>query len=244
MDPVDSQCITVEPPPGTKYLTHGFAAHIYVTLDSDYVIKRPKEFEDDESLDFRGLVDNEREIYDRIGNHDGVIGYHGYDQKSGSIKLVCASDGDLTDFIKNKPKPDQKMRSKMMRHISNTLLYFYSHNVAIQDIKTDNVLMHRGIPKLCDFTQGIRYPLTEKMQDVCPEEVLGRDLLGIGCVLYSISTWKVFNYDFDNERRWPTSDDLESTENVQFGKIIENCWHRKYSSIEDFHNDITGVETE
>ena len=72
--------------------------------------------------------------------------------------------------------------------------------------------MHHGMPKICDFTQGILYPLAEKMQKVWPNEVLGRDLLGIGCVLYPISTWKVFSYDFDKERCWPTSDDLESTE--------------------------------
>ncbi|OAP56321.1 hypothetical protein AYL99_09500 [Fonsecaea erecta] len=245
MDSADSQDLIVRPPPGTRYLSHGFAAHIYVTLDCEFVIKRPKVFVgyDDSWNIFRGLVDNERMIYERLGVHDGVIGYHGYDENSGSIQLVCASDGDLTDFINNKPKPDQKIRSKMMRHISDTLLYIYSRNVAVQDIKTDNVLMHQGMPKICDFTESILYPLTEKMQNVCPRDVLNQDLLGIGCVLYSISTWEVFNYDFCEKGCWPTSDDLKPTENIEFGRIIENCWHGEYSSIEDFHKDITGVET-
>ncbi|KAL2434020.1 hypothetical protein ABEF95_013848 [Exophiala dermatitidis] len=158
MDSADSQdMIVVHPPPGTRYLSHGFAAHLYVTLDREFVIKRPKGFVGyDDSWDiFRGLVDNERKIYERLGDHDGVIRYRGYDETSGSIQLVCASDGDLTDFIHNRPKPDQTIRSQMMRHIADTLLYIYSRNVAIQDIKTDNVLMHHGMPKICDFTHPI-----------------------------------------------------------------------------------------
>jgi serine/threonine protein kinase len=197
---------------------------------------------DDSRNIFRGLVDNERKIYERLGVHDGVIGCHRYDENSESIQLVCSSDGDLTNIINNKPKPDQKIRSKLMRHISDTLLYIYSRNVAVQNTKTDNVLMHHGMPKICDFTQCILYPLTEKMQDVCPKEVLNKDLLGIGCVLYYISTWEVFNYDFDEKGRWPTSNDLKPTGNVKFGRIIENCWYGEYSSTEDFHKDITGVE--
>lgn len=162
--------VIASPPPGTRYLSHGFAAHLYVTLDCEFVIKRPKVFVgyDDSWNIFRRLVDNERKIYERLGVHDGVIGYHGYDETSGSIQLVCASDGDLTDFINHSPKPHRKIRFKMMRHISDTLLYIYSRNVAVQDIKTDNVLMHYGMPKFCDFTQGILYPLAEKIQDVCP----------------------------------------------------------------------------
>ncbi|KAK5203625.1 hypothetical protein LTR41_010652 [Exophiala xenobiotica] len=222
MDSVDSQGIIASPPPGTRYLSHGFAAHIYVTLNSEFVIKRPKVFVgyDNGWNIFRGLVDNERRIYERLGVHDGIIGYHGYDQNSGSIQLVYASDGDLTDFINHKPKPDQKMRSKMIRQLSQALLYVYSRNVAIQDIKTDNVLMHHGIPKICDFSEGILYPLNERMQDVCLKEVLNKDLLGIGCVLYSISTWEVFNYDFYETESWPTSDDLKPTVDVIHRKLL------------------------
>jgi hypothetical protein len=80
------------------------------------------------------------------------------------------------------------------------------------------------------------------MQDVSPEEVLNKDLLGIVCVRYSFSTWEVFNYDFHEKRRWPTSNDLRPTVNVKFGRIVENCWHGKYISPADFHNHVTGVE--
>lgn len=175
-----------------------------MTLDSEFVIKRPKGFaaHDDSWNIFRKLVDNETDIYERLGVHDGIIGYHGHDENSESIQLGYASDSDITDFINNKPKPDQNMRSKMMRHLSDTLLYVHSRNVAIQDIKTDNVLMHYGIPKVCDFTQGVLYTLTEKMQD---KDVLNIDLLGIGCILYSISTGEIFSYNFDEQGRWLTS---------------------------------------
>ena len=181
-------------------------------------------------------------MFERLGVHDGVIGYLGYGKDSGSIKLVYASDGDLTDDINNKSKPDQKTRSRMMRHISDNWLYIYSGNVAIQDIKTDNVLIHHGIPEICDFSQGIRYPQTEKMQDICPKEVSNKDLFGMGCVLCSSSTWTVFNYDFEEEGCKPSSNDLKPTVNVKSGRIIDNRWHGEYNSVEDFHNDFTRAD--
>lgn len=246
MDPVAPQSGYTWPPPGTTYLSHGFAAHVYVTLDGKFVIKRPKTFAGCEnSWDmFRHLVDNERKIYEHLGVHDGLITYHGYDEDSGSIQLDCASDGDLTDFLNNNPKPDEKTRSEMVRHLVNTLRFIYSRNVVIQDIKTDNVLMHHGTPKICDFTEAILYSPGGKTQDVSPTEGLKIDLLGIGCVIWSISAWEIFNYDFYDERRWPTSNDLRQTTNVKFGSVIENCWYGKYTSIEDFQNDVACVGQE
>lgn len=124
------------------------------------------------------------------------------------------------------------------------LLFGWRRRIARIDCNQNHyMLMHHGIPKICDSSQGILCPLTQKMQDVCPKEVLNKDLLGIGCVLYSISTWEVFNYDFYETGCWPVSNDLKPTVDVMYGTVIENCWHRKYSTTEDFYNDITRVET-
>lgn len=91
MDPVDVQGrLIVKAPPGTTYQSHGFAAHVYVALNHDYVTKRANCFEDGDHNGplFRGLLDNERKIYERIGSHDGVIRYRGYDPDSASIQLA------------------------------------------------------------------------------------------------------------------------------------------------------------
>ena len=150
-------------PPAGRYVASGFAADIYQT-DEHYVIKRPKFFPgyDAENQSYRALVDNERKVYERLGSHKGIIEYCGIsDESTGAIKLAYANDGDLSDYITTHSEPpSQACRAEMIRLLSAAWLHIYSHNVSVQDIKTENILVQGGVPKICDFTQGLLFPRT------------------------------------------------------------------------------------
>jgi hypothetical protein len=94
------------------------------------------------------------------------------------------------------------------------------------------------VPKVGDFTQSILFPLDADMRKICPRDTLRVDLVGIGCVIYSIAAWEVFDYDFI-EQRWPSAEDLKPTDHVMSGKIIEKCWDGDYSSVKTLHDEAT-----
>jgi serine/threonine protein kinase len=178
-------------------------------------------------------------VYERLGPHQGIIGYYGIsDESTGAINLAYANDGDLSDYIKTSSKPSQARRAEMIRLLSAAWLHIYSHNVSIQDIKTENILVQDGVPKICDFTKGLLFPLDIGMHEICPEDTLRVDLVGIGCVIYSIAAWEVFDYDYFEEQRWPGAEDLKPTESIMCGEIIEKCWYGKYKSMNVLHVDV------
>jgi hypothetical protein len=76
------------------------------------------------------------------------------------------------------------------------------------------------------------------MHEICPEDTLRVDLVGIGCAIYSVAAWEVFNYDYFEEQRWPNPEDLKRTDSIMCGEIIEKCWHGKYKSMKVLHDDV------
>ena len=97
------------------------------------------------------------------------------------------------------------------------------------------------MPKVGDFTQSILFPLDADMHKICPKDVLRVDLVGIGCVIYSIAAWEVFDYDYFAEQRWPGSEDFKPTDHIMCGKIIKKCWNGKYSSVKALHDDVISL---
>lgn len=233
MDPaIIERAVTIVPPAGTTFLDLGFSAHIYITSDSRHVIKRPKP---GDNIPFRELVEQEREVYELLGDHPGIIQYHGVAEDKISTILTYANGGNLSDYIDKNSKPDQQTLFQMIQRLAETLLYIHSLNVTVRDIKTDNVLVHNGELKLSDFADGAIYPDLNAI----PLEEIQLDLLGIGCVIYSLSKWTPFHYDYYDTGAWPTSSDLRPTSNLPFQSTIEKCWYRQYSSAADLCKDIS-----
>ena len=232
----------VLPPEGGQYIASGFAADVY-RIDDTFVVKRPKFFAQYpvESQGYRDLVEREKEVYQRLGSHDGLLKYYGYDYITGAIKLEYAADGDLHDYILGQPSPPKEVCIEMIRRLSDAWLHIHCANVSIQDIKTENVLVQAGMPKVADFTQAILYP--QGAENECSNDELRVDLLGIGCVIYSIVAWDVFDFEYFEEERWPCLEDLRPVDDMMLGDIISKCWLGSYSSIKEFHADVDRVLT-
>lgn len=132
-------------------------------------------------------------------------------------------------------------RAAMVRLLSVAWLHIYSQNVSAQDINTVNIFVQRGVPKVGNFTQSILFPLDANTRKICPRDTLRVDLVGIGCVMYSIAAWEVFDFDFFAEQRWPRAEDLKPTDHVMCGKIIERCWDGSYNSVKTLHDEVISL---
>lgn len=115
-----------------------------------------------------------------------------------------------------------------------------------QDVKPNNILVENGRLKVVDFTNAAIHALDADMEEICAKDQLSRvDILGIGCIMYSIAAWRVFNYDYFEHGCWPEPENLPATNDLLFGDIINKCWRDSYGTIkslyEDF-NDHSSVE--
>jgi hypothetical protein len=76
------------------------------------------------------------------------------------------------------------------------------------------------------------------MCEICPKDTFRVDLVGIGCVIYSIAAWEVFDYDYFEKKHWPGPEDLKPADHIMCRKIIKKCWHGKYSGMNALHKDV------
>lgn len=229
------------------YVTTGFSGLIY-KLDSEYVVKKPKLLpasptNDSYNLQFQNMITTEAKIYERLGQHEGVIQYHGvYDMKTGAIKLAYATQGDLSTYIQKSPEPSMEDRADWIRSIARTVFHFYSCKVLHQDIKPSNVLVSRGFLKFIDFGNSQIFELDTDMEQVFNNDELARvDLLGIGCIIYTIAAWKVFSYDYFEGEHWPSPDELPSTDGILCEDIIQKCWKNRYCSVRSLYEDVIAL---
>lgn len=240
MAPNDSAIIMFKQRPGC--IAIGWSGEI-CRIDDFQVVKHPK-FSPGNTTDnkrFRDLITLERAIYERLGDHRGIIKYLGIaDMKTGAIRLAYAKQGDLLTYIRNHDMPSQSCRDGWIQLLMDTFHHIYCCRVLHQDITLSNILVDNGCLKVIDFANGALFPLDVDMEATCADVPLSRvDLLCLGCVIYSIATWQVFIYDYFEKKRWPMPEELPSTSDIPCGDIIKKCWDDKYSTIASLYEDFT-----
>ncbi|KAI9753693.1 MAG: KRRI-Interacting protein 1 [Chaenotheca gracillima] len=219
----------------------GWSGYIH-KIDDSYVVKKPKLFPDYPAYNdqFHDIITTERQIYERLGDHKGVIKYHGIeDSETGAIKLTHAKQGDLSTYIPKHSRPSQRFRMRWIQSLVETFNHIHCCRVLHQDIKLNNILVDNDCLKVIDFGNGAIFPMDANMEAVCADDPLSRvDLLCLGSVIYSIATWQVFAYDYFEENRWPVPEELPTTKDVLFGGIITRCWEDKYPTIASLYKDV------
>lgn len=90
-----------------------FSGHIY-ELGDRHVVKWPKLLPETPTnagynLMHCDMIIMEAEVYERLGQHEGVIQYFGiHDADTGAMKLAYADQGDLSTYILDYPQPSRK----------------------------------------------------------------------------------------------------------------------------------------
>ncbi|PGH16903.1 CAMK/CAMKL protein kinase [Polytolypa hystricis UAMH7299] len=217
-------------------------------INNSYIVKYPKSFPGETAYNELRLtfITVERHIYERLGPHEGILPYHGLYDDSGAIKLAYARQGDLETYIPAHRMPSESFRAAWIRSLVNAFCHIYSCKVLHQDVKLDNILIDNNSSlKIADFANGAIFPLDADMETICAEDPLSRvDILGIGCVMYSIATWTVYSYDYFEKECWPRPEEVPTTDGVMYGKIIDKCWRNEYSTIQSLYEDFQRLDNE
>lgn len=223
-----------------KCIAIGFSG-IICEADDDTIIKHPKVIPNNDSYNemFRDMIINEKLIYERLGNYEGIIPYLGvYDHSTGAIRLARAKQGDLERYIQNHEEPSKEIRSAWIQSLVETFWYIYSQKILHQDVKPNNILVDNGYLKVVDFANATMYALDADMEEICMEDELSQvDLLGLGCIIYSISAWRVFYYDYFEQDHWPKPENLPATSDLLYRSIINRCWRGSYDTMKSLYED-------
>ncbi len=190
---------------------------------------------------YRHIITIERNVYERLGGHKGIIQYLGVaDMETGAIKLAYAKQGDLSTYIQCHDMPSQSFRIGWIQLLMETFYHIYCCKVLHQDVKPNNIVVDNECLKVIDFGNSELLPVDADMEATYADDPLSRvDLLGLGCVMYSIAAWQGFMYDYFEENRWPVPEELPPTNDILCGDIIKNCWEDKYSTIASLYQDVT-----
>lgn len=217
---------------------------IICEADEDTIVKHPKIIPNNDPYNqmYHDMIINERLIYERLGNHNGVISYLGvHDQSSGAIKLAHAKQGDLEHYIQSCEAPSEGIRAIWIHSLMETFWYIYSRKVLHQDVKPSNILVENGSLRVVDFANAVMYGLDADMEEICARDPLSRvDILGLGCILYSIAAWRVFYYDYFEHERWPGLEDLPETRGLLYEDIINKCWRDSHGTLKLLYEDYNG----
>lgn len=224
-----------------KCLSIGFSG-IICEADEDTVVKHPKVIPNNDPYNqmFRDMIINERLIYERLGSHKGIISYLGvHDQSTGAIKLAYAKQGDLDLYIQSNDEPSEAFRATWIQSLVETFWYIYSRKILHQYVKPNNILVENGSLKVVDFANAAMHDLDADMEEICAKDPLSRvDILGLGCIIYSIAAWRVFYYDYFEHDRWPEPEDLPATSDLLCEDIINRCWKDSYGTMKSLYEDV------
>ncbi|WEW60263.1 serine/threonine protein kinase [Emydomyces testavorans] len=214
-------------------------------VNESCVVKYPKTFPGDSAYNELRLylMAIERRIYERLGPLEGILAYYGPGDESGAIELAYASQGDLGAYISAHAMPSSQFRTTWIRSLVNAFYHIYSCKVLHQDVKLNNIFVDNHLLKIADFANGAIFPLNTDMETIYMQDPLARvDLLGIGCVIYSIAAWNPYSYDYFEEERWPRPDEVPVTDGLIYKKIIDKCWRNEYHSVRSLYEDLQQLD--
>ena len=198
-------------------------------------------------------IQNEDQIYKRLGSHEGIIGF--YETIDGVIELAFANQGNLREYIKEQPIPPEAIRRQWIQSLSDTFAYVHSRRVSVVDIDCRNILVHNGSLKLSSFGRSVLLPIHADMERfyVCMKEsspasevsfmvqsTVATEMFHLGCVLYSIAAWDVFNTNYDHDYP-PALEGLPDTHGVLGEEVILRCWTGRYPNMAALKEDVQRI---
>ncbi|RJE21116.1 STYKc [Aspergillus sclerotialis] len=198
-------------------------------------------------------IQNEDQIYKRLGSHEGIIGF--FETIDGVIELAFANQGNLREYIKEKPMPPEPVRREWIQSLADTFAYVHSRRVSVVDIDCRNILVHNGSLKLSSFGCSVLLPIDADMERfyVCMKEsspegelpfmvqsTVATELFHLGCAFYSIAAWDVFNTNYDHDYP-PALEGLPDTHGVFGEEVIIRCWTGRYPNMAALKEDVQRI---
>ncbi|TQV96612.1 hypothetical protein V2A60_003002 [Cordyceps javanica] len=201
----------------------------------------------------RAAVAREAEVYQRLGISSGdgddtptVPKFLGWDAQSCTLTLEYQSNGDLATYFRDNKAADLETRRKWATQAARALASLHDKQVIHADVAPRNFLLNDSLDLcICDFAGSIfpgsptetgapgpRYQAGPWGRGYVPTEA--DDIFALGSVLYLIMTGSepyIDLLDAEVERRFQAAE-FPETCSVQYGSVIEDCWHGRLATAQ------------
>ncbi|PYH28180.1 uncharacterized protein BO87DRAFT_402470 [Aspergillus neoniger CBS 115656] len=240
--------ISHDPYLGLPVIGNGMTGIIH-KLGEDRAVKKAKQYQpgclqNREDVEYMNQInqqtlDNEIQVFQRLGSHKGIISC--FQTSQYGIELALAQE-NLETYLETYPEHDNSLKTSWIWSIINTFAHVHSCKVYVDDIALRNILVLDGQLKLSDFGQSILLPLDIDVTSANENDVnVLIEILHLGWVLYSIAYWRVHKYYFFSPENpdlcWPEPDSFPNADHVLFGAIIKKCWRGEYTSMDDVRDE-------
>lgn len=239
---------------GLVVLYHGHVVKIARAYRNPCASPYEKRLEDlaiEEDCEF---LENEKDVYRRLGDHGGLVNIIAMSDLG--IKIAYMNNGTLFHYLQAQEPPLQLAVSWILK-LAETVCYVHLRCIVIADIASRNVLLDREVSiRLCDFSDAGIFPLGT---DMSKAESYGlsvkTDVFQFGSLMYEILTRKPFSYDllankyvkaqrpengedWEPYAIWPRPEDLPNTGDCYLGNIVLGCWTRLYQHMGEVYEAI------
>lgn len=218
-------------------------------MGEDRAVKKAKQYppgylQDRKDVEYmneinRQTLENEIQVFKRLGNYKGIIPY--FQTSQYGIELALAQ-GNLECYLETYPEREDSLKISWMSSLIETFAHVHSHKVFVDDIALRNILILDGQLKLADFGQSILLPLDIDITSANENDLnVQIEILHLGWVLYSIASWHVHKYYFFSPENpglcLPEPGSFPNVDDVLWGGIIKKCWHGEYGSMDNVKDE-------
>ena len=181
------------------------------------------------------LIDNEKAVYARLGDHDGIAKH--LRSSAEGILLVYYKNGNLKDFIKNQAEIGLEEKFPWISSLISIVAHCHTSHVLIDDLKLANIIIDDDFSlRMIDLGKCRLLPL--EVEDVTKVEVESKtvktDMLRLGYVMCAIMKWKAVDCEyFGRGSKWPEGEEFRKLEGLEagMGEVVGRCWRGDYECL-------------
>ena len=153
-----------------------------------------KEIEDIVIEQNRAFLENEKDVYRCLGDHEGIVNIITISEQA--IEMAYMENGSLFHYLQAQ-EPRLYLAVSWILKLAETVCYVHSRCVVIADIASRNVLLDKEMSvQLCDFSDaGVMSPCIDMSQVQHYDLSVKTDIFQFGSLMYEILTRKSFSYD-------------------------------------------------
>ncbi|KZF20818.1 hypothetical protein L228DRAFT_284744 [Xylona heveae TC161] len=187
----------------------------------------------------------EKRVYSRVRHcGDGIATC--IDISDDGILLAYYKRGTVEEYMeKQATEPERRQKAKWISSVLKAVHSLHDSKILIYDLAVRNLLIADDSQslKMMDFGQCSVLADDDDIATANDGGLTAKvDLFHLGCVIYSIEAWRVYECDLlETGFELPPLNALPSVSGLVFGGIIEKCWTGQYQSTDQLCREASKI---
>ena len=180
----------------------------------------------------REILQNEGEVYQRVGRHPGIA--ECIEITPDGISLVRYPGGNAHQYVLQNVELNWWKKRDWILSIIETVAHLHESRVLSSDLALRNLLLADDLSlKMIDFGQCEVLPIDSDPATANVDGLTATvDIFHLGCLIYSVAAWCDFEKESVNtDSEFPPLEALPAINHLPCANIIHKCWTGQYANI-------------